>query len=138
MMGIFADTADNAVSALIGQMIFMTGFTHDWKGEIGMAEYIEREELLDAIVTSERLPMSAFQIGVAVARKIVKHFPAADVAPVVHGRWLPVNGHWGPKIVRRGYQCSLCGRIENQREPYCHCGAKMDLRGEDNDGSEKA
>ena len=32
-----------------------------------MAEYIEREELLDAIVTSERLPMSAFQIGVAVA-----------------------------------------------------------------------
>ncbi len=54
------------------------------------------------------------------------------------GRWLPVNGHWGPKIVRRGYQCSLCGRIENQREPYCHCGARMNLRGVDNDGTEKA
>ena len=24
------------------------------------------------------------------------------------------------------YKCSLCGRIENDKEPYCNCGAKMD------------
>lgn len=24
------------------------------------------------------------------------------------------------------YRCSRCGRYESQKEPYCHCGAKMD------------
>ena len=23
------------------------------------------------------------------------------------------------------FRCSLCGRIEEKQEPYCHCGAKM-------------
>ena len=26
------------------------------------------------------------------------------------------------------YQCSECGRFENEKEPYCHCGA--DMRGD--------
>ena len=25
-----------------------------------------------------------------------------------------------------GYKCSVCGRTEISREPYCNCGAKMD------------
>lgn len=105
-----------------------------------MAEYIEREAAIEKIlkIGTENYAGKYAQIGITHAAQIVKYIPAADVAPVVHGRWLPVNGQWGPKIVRRGYQCSLCGRIENQREPYCHCGAKMDLGGEDNNGSEKA
>lgn len=105
-----------------------------------MAEYIEKKEAVEKIlkIGKENYAGKYPQIGTVHAAQIVKRIQAADVAPVVHGRWLPVNGHWGPKIVRRGYQCSLCGRIENQREPYCHCGAKMDLRGENDDGSEKA
>ena len=27
-----------------------------------------------------------------------------------------------------GYYCSVCGGYEGRREPYCHCGAKMDGR----------
>lgn len=23
------------------------------------------------------------------------------------------------------FRCSLCGRVEDYREPYCHCGARM-------------
>ena len=54
----------------------------------------------------------------------------ADVAPVRHGEW---------RLVRRmaacgEYECSVCGRIETfgcfnkpENNPYCHCGAKMDL-----------
>lgn len=56
--------------------------------------------------------------------------PAADVEPVRHGEW---------RLVRRmaacgEYECSVCGRIETfgcfnkpENNPYCHCGAKMDL-----------
>lgn len=63
--------------------------------------------------------------------------PTADVAPVVHGRWLkeeketycPVQyGEDGEPILHKyiHYSCSLCGRISGMPEPYCHCGAKMD------------
>ena len=26
-----------------------------------------------------------------------------------------------------GYKCSLCGRHEMKKEPYCNCGAKMEV-----------
>lgn len=50
--------------------------------------------------------------------------PAADVAPVVHGRWISFldGDHIMPE---RYYRCSRCGRVESRRQPYCHCGAKM-------------
>ena len=49
----------------------------------------------------------------------------ADVAPVVHGRWISFldGDHIMPE---RYYRCSRCGRVESRRQPYCHCGAKMD------------
>lgn len=52
-----------------------------------------------------------------------------DVAPVVHGRWEPIlDGVWNlPTPVLSGWRCSECGRTEQEKEPYCHCGAKMDL-----------
>jgi hypothetical protein len=51
--------------------------------------------------------------------------PAADVAPVVHARWVSFldGDHIMPE---RYYRCSRCGRVESRRQPYCHCGAKMD------------
>ena len=48
----------------------------------------------------------------------------------IHGEWLTraathwVNGSFG--IGSYMYECSLCGRQELQKEPYCNCGAKMD------------
>lgn len=52
--------------------------------------------------------------------------PAADVAPVVHGRWIADGDgyHWT-------YNCSICawkdGYPFNERHNFCpHCGAKMD------------
>ena len=53
--------------------------------------------------------------------------PAADVAPVVHGRWI----HDGRRI-KSGIDwchCSECGKSDNfcARTNYCpNCGAKMD------------
>lgn len=50
--------------------------------------------------------------------------PAADVAPVVHGQWLIRFDASKQEI--DGFQCSVCGKREKEKEPYCHCGAKMD------------
>ena len=55
----------------------------------------------------------------------------ADFVEVKHGEWIEdmkalstVAGVEMKALV--GYRCSLCGRAELRKEPYCNCGAKMD------------
>lgn len=61
-----------------------------------------------------------------VARKCknaVSALPAADVVPVVHGKWVLKRdeGGWANMV------CSVCGRFCCEDDaPYCYCGAKMD------------
>lgn len=66
---------------------------------------------------------------------IINDVPTVDVQEVKHGKWIP-NMEWfdddygiapHEEIYQTGWKCSLCGRIELIKEPYCHCGAKMDL-----------
>ena len=56
----------------------------------------------------------------------------ADYAEVKHGEWRETtqfvisddpddDGYW-----RTIYICSECERTAINKEPYCHCGAKMD------------
>lgn len=68
----------------------------------------------------------------------VECFQIADVAPVVHGRWI----HDGQRI-NGGIDwchCSECGKSDNfcARTNYCpNCGAKMDIKdGGDNDAAD--
>lgn len=93
-------------------------------------EYIEREAILNRLnkVHMDNRPFDAgVQFGVDHAISCIMEAPAADVAPVVHGRWVkevyvdPYGADW------TRYHCSLCGRVEIKKEPYCNCGAKMDL-----------
>ena len=80
-----------------------------------MDEYIKREAAL----------MKLMQDGCSAKNlQSISDMPAADVAPVVHGRWI----HKGNSQV---WECSRCGRgINNNPEGidlYCyHCGAQMD------------
>ena len=93
-----------------------------------MAEYIEREPILKFIEDGLNNPdkLKAFGHDAIEIMTEVQYAPAADVAPVVHGRW--VNKQ--EKDTFAGYLtrfvCSECGRVEQAKEPYCHCGAKMD------------
>ena len=55
--------------------------------------------------------------------------PTVDAVEVVHGRWEQVQ-MWATKAK---YRCSVCGReimsatkVNIEKYPYCHCGAKMD------------
>ena len=82
-------------------------------------EYIEREALLHKI----RWASSAEEAVMSVRR-----IPAADVAPVRHGRWRWVAYDANPKI--GNWHCTYCNRIPKsfQKEDFCpNCGAKMDL-----------
>ena len=54
-----------------------------------------------------------------------------DFERVVHGEWIDdmkvmyAVGNVEMKALV-GYRCSLCGRAELRKEPYCNCGARMD------------
>lgn len=62
--------------------------------------------------------------------RAIEKAPIIDAVEVVHGRWEQVQ-RWATKAK---YRCSVCGReimsatkVNIEKYPYCHCGAKMDL-----------
>ena len=100
-----------------------------------MAEYIEREA---AVRIAEKYGLANGSVlgrhtGLAdcIASEIAT-LPAANVVPVVHGKW--VHPHW--KNSDFCYDCSVCGSEAMHQEykwsdkkiyPICPaCGAKMD------------
>ena len=52
--------------------------------------------------------------------------PTLDIAPVVHGEWIECPTYDDEGYYQEDYKCSECGRFVPAKEPYCHCGAKMD------------
>jgi hypothetical protein len=100
-----------------------------------MAEYIKKEALMFALC-KEIIGDGDYYNGKDdmqdEIRDMVSRFPAANVAPVRHGRWIePSRLYYGAKQ----YECSLCcsdtfWKKHNIIEKYPHCpncGAKMDL-----------
>lgn len=98
-------------------------------------EYIERKALLkecDDTISNIQFS-SAYQdeIGIMVSgmeriRDNIYDAPAADVAPVVYGEWIPIVNYRSGKSDGR-YYCSECHRVETMKGIYCRlCGAKMD------------
>ena len=95
-----------------------------------MAEYIERErtvELLRSLGNREyRKEKGTIQDAIKMI-SYPEYTPAADVAPVVHGRWIEKSD----PARKRYFECSHCGAQENKHTAikgyYCwRCGAKMD------------
>ena len=89
-----------------------------------MAEYVTKEQVIDWYrpygQTDEPIP---FETLVSDLRDM----KAADVAPVRHGRWITKQEKDTFAGYLYSYECSECGRVEQCKEPYCNCGAKMDL-----------
>lgn len=96
-----------------------------------MAEYIERSV---AIAKLTALEVTEPNATMADAKRVLADIPAADVAPVVHGRWIERED----QMLDIYYTCSACNEdfyIEQTGDPvkdlftytYCpSCGAKMD------------
>ena len=89
-----------------------------------MAEYIEREALLEK-AQNERIRLGYDIVSV----RDIESRPAADVAPVRHGRWEQCFEDWRQQI--EGDKCSVCGfEHYGARYKYCpNCGTLMDLEG---------
>lgn len=86
-----------------------------------MAKYIECEAAL-ALLQPDDPNDERYAVTVATAKRLIRHVltaaPAADVAPVVHGRW--IKGPSNP-------YCSECFVECRDEIPFCpNCGAKMD------------
>lgn len=78
-----------------------------------MAEYIDREK-------AKRLLHIEYAYA---AEQLLDEIPAADIAPVAHGRWVRKN-EWT-------FVCPNCDYVDaypfDDRYNYCpNCGAKMD------------
>lgn len=95
-----------------------------------MSDYIEREAAQSAVWEEDNQTDMILAIG---------SLPAADVAPVRHGRWIEDERTYpGPGL--KNNLCSACGEVagawKEGLEPgrkwaYCpNCGARMDKEDE--------
>lgn len=101
-----------------------------------MDEYIEREAISEEIrkYYYKNPPNfsygEGFDRGLDRAQRAILDAPAADVAPVVHGRWVQVICHeeFEDGFVDRVKECCSVCHAPNGRKTtnYCpNCGAKM-------------
>lgn len=100
-----------------------------------MAEYIKREDLMKGIIEEKRFvfQMEDFLREEVVLKTVykdlfdfIKRIPAADVAPVRHGRWILIETD-----EEQFFFCSECENKEYWESDFCPaCGARMDGGGE--------
>nr|DAZ64597.1 MAG TPA: Putative toxin VapC6 domain, ZN ribbon domain [Caudoviricetes sp.] len=83
-----------------------------------MVDYIPRSEAIN------ELRHRCYPCGEGI--EAINAIPAADVAPVVHGRW--GTGRFNLETGNYEEQCTRCRNFSKEYgKPYCpNCGAKMD------------
>lgn len=90
-----------------------------------MSKYVNAADAAEKIAEKHR-------IRIADLCDTFGDIPAADVAPMVHGRWICINKRYGE------YECSVCHGVDSNcsdyygihavtEQEFCpNCGAKMD------------
>ena len=92
-----------------------------------MAEYIDREELLELYCTGNTVIDEVGVVPLQVIRQNIMDMPAQDVAPVRHGRW----EFLGPNRLIGDCMCGTCSVCKVRckyivNKNICpNCGAKM-------------
>lgn len=90
-----------------------------------MGEYIQRKLAIDILQNAQ------YEYTCEEAVEFVSHIPAADVRPVVRGRWIDLD-----ECSNEGVYCSNCQKkvykfsysnTMKRKSNFCpNCGAKMD------------
>ena len=99
-----------------------------------MADFIRREDALFALQKAERGGSMTALTRLERAYAEIRGMPAADVAAVVHGRWISWEEADNPIPSPHWHECSVCHDaaqvLVNDIEllsGYCpNCGARMD------------
>ena len=95
-----------------------------------MAEYLERGAIMKFPIRKDQCDKEHanehFIFGIESVLEYVENLPAADVAPVVHGRWAHIGGdEWCCHVC--GFVITTEGSWDKPTKKYCEdCGAKMD------------
>lgn len=91
-------------------------------------EYINRAKFCEYLRTRKAESADDYgrgwKNGIIATEKAARGFPAADVAPVIHGSWVPFHSQAAGNI----WYCSACEIGFAAQMKYCpNCGARMDL-----------
>lgn len=96
-----------------------------------MAKYIDSGAFQAALVRKQCGPANqrytdGWNDCLLRVKSMVSKAPAADVAPVVHGRW--GTGRFNLETGNYEEQCTRCRNFSKEYgKPYCpNCGTKMD------------
>ena len=105
-----------------------------------MGDYIERNKVFEMLENASIISDATGDFAGYCTEDIqISNIPAADVAPVVHGKWLDALDNplpWYepyPECPNGEARCSICNEILTASDEYpctgkyCpNCGAKMD------------
>lgn len=99
-----------------------------------MAEYIKRTAVFEQfdnadadVCETDDFGGVDYGFGMKNIKELINAIPAADVAPVVHGRW--VTHYRSGTPAAEGYVSTCCDMWNKRKSPYSpNCGAKMDGR----------
>ena len=107
-----------------------------------MTEYIDKEALRRFPIRLNHYDKEHgnehFVLGIESVLEYAESLPAADVAEVRHGKWVPYEQPLGAGYSIPDYKpthcCSHCKGLGWEFYAICpHCGAKMDGKSDDND-----
>ena len=94
-----------------------------------MPEYIKKDDVLAFPIRADHCDKKHandhFINGIETVMEYIEYMPAADVAPVVHGKWIPVEAYG----IGNTAKCSECEKRQYGYDgfKFCpNCGAKMD------------
>ena len=90
-----------------------------------MAEYIDREMAVYRL--AKQATIDGQPRAIRRAMRIIQEFPAADVAPVKHGKWIwDDEGYYCSECFHHAYGCT--GEEMSGIYLYCpRCGARMEV-----------
>ena len=92
-----------------------------------MAEYIEKQTMQAKLNRKKAGPANkryteGWNDAILMVKSMIHSEKAADVAPVMHGRWLCVDTD-----TEQFFLCNRCKKKEYWESNYCpNCGCRMD------------
>ena len=108
-----------------------------------MSRYIDADAILEKVQFRVRInddTDKTVKRCVEITRNLIENAPTADVAPVVHGRWLTWEEKFPGKMTKKksrlGVFCSACQNYADNMSDYCpNCGCRMDEEEGESDGT---